>query len=154
MDKILRNAIVFSSIIILISIIALVSTLSDNNFSSNKFSTETKSVESLAATSSTTGIITTSKTAQVINGVQEVKLSVVNGKYIIEPSILLKDVPVRMVADMNTLKGCSKSIVIPEFGVKKYVSQGDNIVEFTPTKTGEIEIACSMYMYTGTFTVI
>jgi plastocyanin domain-containing protein len=74
-------------------------------------------------------------------------------KYILTPSVLKKDVPVRMEADLNTLKGCSRDVVISAFGVRKYVNEGDNIITFTPTKTGTINIACSMNMYRGTFTV-
>jgi len=52
---------------------------------------------------------------------------------------------------MSTVVGCSRDIVISSFGVRKAVSPGDNIIEFTPDKTGTINIACSMNMYRGTF---
>jgi plastocyanin domain-containing protein len=45
-------------------------------------------------------------------------------------------------------------VVISSFGVRKYLKEGDNIITFTPTQTGTINIACSMNMYRGTFTVI
>ena len=86
--------------------------------------------------------------------VQNVVLRVSGGNYILEPSVLKKGVKVRMQADMNTVVGCSQDIVISAFGVRKYVSSGDNIIEFTPDKTGTINIACSMNMYRGTFTVV
>jgi plastocyanin domain-containing protein len=86
--------------------------------------------------------------------VQEVTLKMVNYGYIVEPSELKKDVPVRMEVDMSTVYGCMRDVVIPAFGVKKYVSVDDNIIEFTPTKAGTINIACSMNMGRGTFTVL
>jgi plastocyanin domain-containing protein len=58
-------------------------------------------------------------------------------------------IPVRLVADINNMPGCSKSIVIPEFGVRKSVSTSDNIIEFTPNKSGTFQFSCSMGMYRG-----
>jgi plastocyanin domain-containing protein len=66
---------------------------------------------------------------------------------------LKKGVKVHMIVDMSTVVGCSRDIVISSFGVRKAVSPGDNIIEFTPDKTGTINIACSMNMYRGTFQV-
>lgn len=86
--------------------------------------------------------------------VQYVKLSMKNYEYILEPSVLIKDVPVVMEVDMNTVYGCMRSIVIPAFGVRENVNEQDNVFEFTPDKTGEFGIACSMNMGRGKFTVI
>jgi uncharacterized protein len=86
--------------------------------------------------------------------VQVVKLHVQGGSYVLEPSKLKKGIPVRLEADMSRMPGCSKDVVISAFGVRKYFTQGDNVVEFTPDKTGTINIACSMNMYRGTFEVV
>lgn len=47
------------------------------------------------------------------------------------------------------MPGCSKSIVIPEFNIIKTVSTSDNLVEFTPTKSGTFQFSCSMGTYRG-----
>lgn len=86
--------------------------------------------------------------------VQIVKLYVQGGSYVIEPAQLKKGIPVRLEADINRMPGCSKDVVISAFGVRKYVKTGDNIIEFTPDKTGTISIACSMNMYRGQFEVV
>ena len=86
--------------------------------------------------------------------VQIVKLSVEGGKYILSPSEFKKNVPVRIEADISKMPGCSKSIVISAFNIREVVSTADNSIEFTPTKTGTFNIACSMNMYRGTFTVV
>ncbi len=86
--------------------------------------------------------------------IQNVKLSMKNYQYVLEPSSLKKGVRVRMEADLNSLPGCSKSIVIPAFGVRKTVSRGNNIIEFTPDKSGTFLMSCSMNMYKGQFTVL
>ena len=86
--------------------------------------------------------------------VQVVKLSVQGGQYVLEPDTIKKDIPVRIEADMSKMPGCSKSIVISAFGIRKSLNQGDNIIEFTPDKAGTFNIACSMNMYRGVFTVL
>lgn len=86
--------------------------------------------------------------------VQEVKLTFKNYEYQLEPSILKKDVPVKMIVDLDSVYGCMRDVVIPSANVKKYVREGDNIIEFTPTKAGEFNIMCSMNMGRGKFIVI
>jgi uncharacterized protein len=84
---------------------------------------------------------------------QMVNLKVSGAHYVMEPSVLKKGIPARLVADLSTMPGCSKAIIIPEFKVNKVVRPGDNIIEFTPDKAGTFDIACTMYMYTGKFSV-
>ncbi|MEM4260136.1 MAG: cupredoxin domain-containing protein [Candidatus Woesearchaeota archaeon] len=103
----------------------------------------------------TNRIKTPSQTTQLQTGeVQNVGLSMANGYYVINPSILKVGVPVRMEVDMNTVVGCARDFTIPAFGVRKYVIEGDNIIKFTPTKTGTFNIVCSMNMYKGSFIVV
>jgi len=68
--------------------------------------------------------------------VQLVKLSFDDKGYVMTPSTVTKDVPVKMEVDLDTVKGCATTI------------------EFTPTKTGPIEIICGMNMGKGQFTVV
>lgn len=86
--------------------------------------------------------------------VQIVKLSVENGKYILDPPEIKKGVPVRIEADMSKMPGCSKSIVIASFNIRKTLNSKDNTIEFTPDKAGTFNIACSMNMYRGTFVIL
>jgi len=86
--------------------------------------------------------------------VQDVKLTLDgNYNYQLVPGTLKKGVPVRMEVDLSKVVGCAQSIVIPDFGVAKTVSAGDNVITFTPDKTGVFPIHCSMNMYRGTFQV-
>ena len=87
-------------------------------------------------------------------GVQVVKLSVVNGNYVMSPSQVKVGVPVRIEADIANMPGCSKSFVIPSFNVRKTFTSTDNTVEFTPDKAGVFNVMCSMNMYKGTLTVL
>ena len=85
---------------------------------------------------------------------QEVTLRFVNYEYVLEPSVLKKDVPVRMTVDLDSVYGCMRDVVIKSFNVRKYVRPDDNVIEFMPDKTGTIGIACSMNMGRGQFTVV
>ncbi len=85
---------------------------------------------------------------------QEVTLKMINYKYITEPAELIKNVPVRMTVDLDSVSGCMRDVVISAFDVREYVQKGDNIIEFTPDKTGEIQVVCSMNMGRGSFTVV
>ena len=91
--------------------------------------------------------------AEVKNGVQEVTLTVQGGNYYPNPVRVKKGIPVKLVADMSTFFGCSRSIILPDFGVSKTVSAGDNVIEFTPDKSGTFSFSCSMGMYRGTLVV-
>lgn len=102
------------------------------------------------ASASTSNSVGNSGTlATVTNGVQVVQLSVQGANYYPNPIRVKIGVPVQLVADIINMPGCSKSIVIPEFGVSKYVSTGDNVIEFTPNKSGTFQFSCSMGMYHG-----
>lgn len=91
--------------------------------------------------------------APVNGGVQEVTLTVQGGNYYPNPIVVKKGVSVRLIADIGKMPGCSKSIVIPEFGIRKTVSSSDNLIEFTPGKSGTFQFSCSMGMYRGTIVV-
>jgi len=91
--------------------------------------------------------------ATVTNGVQTVQLSVQGINYYPNPIRVKVGIPVKLVADINNMPGCSKSIVIPEFGIRKILNSSDNVIEFTPTKSGTFQFSCSMNMYRGQIVV-
>jgi plastocyanin domain-containing protein len=86
--------------------------------------------------------------------VQLVKLSFDDKGYVMTPSTVTKGIPVKMDVDLGTVKGCMRTVVIGAFDVKQTVKDGSTVIEFTPTKTGEIQIVCGMNMGKGAFTVI
>jgi len=107
-----------------------------------------------ASTSVTVGTPINSDTlATVTNGVQIVQLSVQGTNYYPNPIRVKIGIPVQIVADINNMPGCSKSIVIPEFGIRKIVSASDNVIEFTPNKSGTFQFSCSMNMFSGQIVV-
>lgn len=86
--------------------------------------------------------------------VQIVKLSFDDKGYVVTPSTVTKGVPVKMEVDLTTVKGCMRTVVIDAFNVKQTVKEGATTIEFTPTKSGKIEIICGMNMGKGSFTVV
>ena len=85
---------------------------------------------------------------------QVVKLSVNDkGDYQVTPDTVIAGVPVRMEVDLKTVTGCARTIVIGAVNVKKTVKEGETVIEFTPTKSGKIQMACGMDMVHGSFTV-
>ncbi len=49
---------------------------------------------------------------------------------------------------------CASSLVVPSLGIRKNLVSGNNVITFTPTKTGRIAFSCSMGMFRGSITVI
>ncbi len=86
--------------------------------------------------------------------VQVVKLSVQGSNYVLTPNTVKKGIPVRIEADVSSLPGCSRSIVMSAFNVRASFTSSNNAVEFTPNKAGTFNIACSMNMFKGQLTVL
>jgi len=61
--------------------------------------------------------------------------------------------PVRLIIDSEDTYTCASSFVIPGLGIEKRLKPGENVIEFTPTSSGEIPFSCSIGMYRGAFEV-
>ncbi len=92
----------------------------------------------------------------VINGdVQEVTTNLTNGRYY--AINVQKGIPVKWTIKVKKgeLDGCNNPINIPEYGIRnKKLVVGDNLIEFTPTKTGKFTYTCWMGMQRGTISVV
>jgi len=86
--------------------------------------------------------------------VQVVKLTFDDKGYVVTPATVTKGVPVKMDVDLGTVKGCMRTVVINAFNVKQTVKDGATTIEFTPSKSGKIDIICGMNMGKGSFTVV
>ena len=94
------------------------------------------------------------KPSQEQKQVQKVKLSFDDKGYVVTPSTLTKGVPVEMDVDLETVKGCMRTVVIASLNVKKTVKTGDTLIAFTPDTTGNVPVICGMNMGKGSFTVV
>jgi len=65
-------------------------------------------------------------------------------------------VPVRwnLHVAAGTLTSCNNALVIPAYGVEVELKEGDNIIEFTPDKTGTIPYSCWMGMINADILVV
>ncbi|MDR1378440.1 MAG: sulfite exporter TauE/SafE family protein [Synergistaceae bacterium] len=93
--------------------------------------------------------------AQVEGDVQVVRTELASGRY--EPIAVQVGIPVRWIihAEPDTLNGCNNRIIIPEYGkMQKTLEAGDNVLEFTPTRSGSFVYTCWMGMIRGRITVL
>ncbi|MFZ4632546.1 MAG: sulfite exporter TauE/SafE family protein [Patescibacteria group bacterium] len=88
------------------------------------------------------------------NGVQIVRMTETNRGYSPNSFSIKKGVPVKWVIDAQAPYSCASVILIPKLKIQKFLSAGENIVEFTPTEAGTLPFSCSMGMYTGVFNVL
>lgn len=63
-------------------------------------------------------------------------------------------IPVKWIVDGTNAEGCVSVFQAPKLGIKKLLSRGDNVFEFTPDKPGTYAFSCSMGMYRGAITVV
>lgn len=85
--------------------------------------------------------------------VQIVNLGVANYNYDPETITVEANKKVRIVGNMQQLKGCLRSFTIPDLGIKKIFNDNDNVLEFTPSKKGTFGFSCSMGMGIGKLVV-
>lgn len=94
------------------------------------------------------------KDINVENGVQTINSTLSSGKY---PKITVKaGVPVKWIinAPEGSINGCNNKMIIKDFGIEYTFKKGENVIEFTPTKTGEFQYTCWMGMIRSTITVV
>ncbi len=86
-------------------------------------------------------------------GIQEISV-VVDGGYAPSSIAVEKGRPVRLLFDRKDSGSCTEEVVIPDFGVRRFLPTGVvTPVEFTPTRPGTHEFACGMGMVHGRLTV-
>ncbi|NLG25145.1 MAG: heavy metal transporter [Clostridiales bacterium] len=71
------------------------------------------------------------------------------------PISVVAGVPVKWTlhADRSALNGCNAALEIPEYDLAVRLQPGDNLIEFTPTRTGTFVYSCWMGMIRSTITV-
>jgi len=73
------------------------------------------------------------------------------------PNITVKaGIPVKWIinAPPGSINGCNNRILIREYGIEHSLNYGENVIEFTPTKTGQFLYTCWMGMMRATITVV
>ncbi len=92
--------------------------------------------------------------AIIEDGVQVVTTGLASGRY--EPIIVQKGIPVKWIiqAEEGDINGCNNSIMVPKLGLKKDLTGGDNVIEFTAEESGVIPYSCWMGMIRSKITVV
>lgn len=87
-------------------------------------------------------------------GVQEVRMTQNGSGYSPNTFTIEKGKKVKWIITSTNPFTCASSLVMPSYGIDESLKKGENIIEFTPTQTGEIPFSCSMGMYRGKFIVV
>lgn len=90
----------------------------------------------------------------IVDGVQLVTTGLPGGQY--EPITVQAGIPVKwtIVAPPGSITGCNNRLVIPAYGIEKPLVTGENIIEFTPGKSGVVPYSCWMGMIRSKITVV
>ncbi|MCL4397743.1 sulfite exporter TauE/SafE family protein [Patescibacteria group bacterium] len=91
--------------------------------------------------------------AAIENGVQTVNMTQDGSGYHPNSFNVKVGVPVKWVINSTDAYTCASSLLMPQYNIRRALSQGQNIIEFTPTEKGTIQFTCSMGMYRGVFNV-
>ena len=95
----------------------------------------------------------TGNAGSLTGNVKEFILSISNGNYQPNPITVNKGDTVRLVADLNSVRGCYRTVFIPKFNVRKTVSESDRAIEFVASVAGTFRITCGMGMAGGLIAV-
>lgn len=91
---------------------------------------------------------------EIVDGIQLVRSKLTSRTY---PEITVKaGIPVRWIIDApdGTINGCNYRFHIPEYGIEHEFVPGENLIEFTPTKTGTFAYGCWMGMIRSRINVV
>ncbi|MGN0341647.1 MAG: sulfite exporter TauE/SafE family protein [Roseburia sp.] len=97
---------------------------------------------------------TVAEEIEIVDGVQVVNSTLASGRY---PDITVQaGTPVKWVIDApaGTINGCNYKMLLREYGIEHEFTEGENIIEFTPTEPGNIQYTCWMGMIRGNISVI
>ncbi|MDR0450755.1 MAG: sulfite exporter TauE/SafE family protein [Treponema sp.] len=91
---------------------------------------------------------------RIENGVQIVSSTLGGGFY---PAITVRQgIPVKWTIDApaGSINGCNNRMIIREYGIEYRFNPGENLIEFTPAKTGRFLYSCWMGMIRSSITVV
>jgi sulfite exporter TauE/SafE/copper chaperone CopZ len=88
------------------------------------------------------------------NGYQIVNSNLSGGRY---PAITVQQgIPVKWTinAPQGSINGCNNRMIIREYKIEHRFKAGENVIEFTPDKTGRFSYSCWMGMIRSSITVV
>jgi len=98
---------------------------------------------------------TTTPTATVKDGVQEITINILPTGYSPQKLSVQAGLPVALTLTSNNVYSCASFFVLPAFNIKASLAPTDTqTFTFTPKVKGRYTFTCSMGMYTGVLEVI
>lgn len=88
------------------------------------------------------------------DGVQIINSTLSSRRY---PAITVQEgIPVKWIIDapQDSINGCNNRMFIKEYNIEYTFKPGENIIEFTPDKTGKFSYSCWMGMIRSSITVV
>ncbi|WBW95008.1 urease accessory protein UreH domain-containing protein [Oceanirhabdus sp. W0125-5] len=86
--------------------------------------------------------------AEIKDGYQILKMTADYSGYLPNVLYVQKGIPVKWVIDGKGLTTCNNEIIVPSYDIQKKLSEGENIIEFTPGNN-DINFSCWMGMIDG-----
>lgn len=86
--------------------------------------------------------------------IQILRMDEVRSGYSPNELVVKVGIPVRWIINATYPYSCAASFIVPDLKIRGMLKEGENILEFTPDKVGDIPFMCSMGMYRGNITVI
>nr|MCR5754994.1 sulfite exporter TauE/SafE family protein [Acetatifactor sp.] len=86
---------------------------------------------------------------EIVDSVQVINSTLSPGKY---PDITVQaGIPVKWVIDApaGSVNGCNYIMLLKEYGIEHEFTEGENIIDFTPMKSGTVQYTCWMGMVRG-----
>jgi len=90
----------------------------------------------------------------IISDVQVINMNVDAHGWSSDKFVLQKGAKVKWNIHVENLTNCNKEIIVQDYGLDIKLKSGENIIEFTPDRTGVIKWSCWMNMIPGTFIVV
>ena len=109
-----------------------------------------KNSKTIVAIALTTLLSLTVAGVVMADEVQKVTVTISGMNYSPSEVSVEKGVPVEMTFARDDKPTCGGKILFPELGIEREVAAGETVtVEFTPTKSGELNFTCGMKMMKG-----
>lgn len=87
------------------------------------------------------------------NDTQVVSMKITSRGYTPNRFTIKQGVPVRWEINGIDVYGCQSVLMLPSYGITKFIDKGKNVIEFMPKEAGILPFSCSMGMFRGAFTV-
>lgn len=97
---------------------------------------------------------TPTENSKLNNGEQVIRMKQNSKGYFPNSFVVKNNIPVKWLISSEDVNNCASSIYSEDFKIDKLLTKGENVIEFTPTRTGLVKFSCSMGMFNGYIEVI